>query len=549
MVCVSVCAKTAAELIENIKRAEELADLIEVRFDCLEDSEFGSALEKMAELRCEKPFLATFRPKNEHSRIIPAKIKYENDEARELHLKYSGARVRGWLDILDLENVKYIDFERDIQGCLYWDCLMMEFAKSQDEKTEILRERLLGKIGKRKLIFSEHYFEKEKVDLEETYRELTVDEKHKEGSQEFGIFYSAIIKIAVQTDDISESLELWNLLKKAKTENRELIPIAMGEAGKWTRILGLAYGAPMTYASLEAGKEVAPGQISAEDLRDIYRVRELNEETEIYGVIGDAIAHSLSPQMQNAAFKAAGLNAVLVPFEVKDLDSFITRFLPESGLNIKGFAVTIPHKQAIMKYLDEIDETAQKIGAVNTVKIAGGKLYGYNTDAAGFIAPLKNTYGKLRGAKASILGAGGAARACIYALQKDGVEVTVFARDPIKAKPLARDFGVEIMRLPITDYQLPAIVINTTPLGTKGELEEMSVIGAGGFVNVSLAYDLVYNPSMTRFMREAKTAGVPLIVGGVEMLAAQGAEQFEIWTGRKAPKQEMEAALRKKLDC
>lgn len=546
LICVSVCAKTAAELIENIKRAEELADVIEVRFDCLEGSEFDSALEKIAELSCEKPFLATFRPKNEHSRIIPAKIKYENDEVRELHLKHCGARVRGWLNILDLENIKYVDFERDIQGCLYWDCLMMEFAKSQNEKTEILQERLLGKLGGRELIFSEHYFEKEKVDLEETYRELTVDEKHKEGSQEFGIFYTALIKIAIQIDEISESLELWKLLKKAKAENRKLIPIAMGEAGKWTRILGPAYGAPMTYASLETGKEVAPGQISAEDLRNVYRVKELNEETEIYGVIGDPIAHSLSPQMQNAAFIAAGLNAVLVPFEVKDLNSFITRFLPESGLNIKGFAVTIPHKQAIMKYLDEIDETAQKIGAVNTVKIAGGKLYGYNTDAAGFIAPLKNAYGKLRGAKASILGAGGAARACIYALQNEGVEVTVFARDPQKAESLASEFSCEILQLPATDNQSP-ITINATPLGTKGELEEMSVIDAGGFENVSLAYDLVYNPNVTRFMREAKAAGVPRIIGGLEMLVAQGAEQFRIWTQREAPVAEMAAALRSRL--
>jgi shikimate dehydrogenase len=256
---------------------------------------------------------------------------------------------------------------------------------------------------------------------------------------------------------------------------------------------------------------------------------------------------SLSPYMQNAAFKAAGLNAVFIPFEVKDLGSFITRFLPESGLNIRGLSVTIPHKQAIMKYLDEIDETARKIGAVNTVKIMDGKLHGYNTDAPGFISPLKKAFGELSGKRAAILGAGGAARAVIYALQQEGVAVTVFARDTAKAQPLAEEFKVVLKNLQSAEFTGFDIVINATPLGMKGKFEGQSPSTNSQLRDVKAAYDLIYTPDVTPFIQEARTAGVPIVIGGAEMLVAQGAEQFKIWTGNNAPEEIMKEAVRKKL--
>jgi len=488
MICVSVCAETADELIKDVKKAQEFADLIEVRFDCLESDEIKKALAGLP--NTSKQLLATFRPKDQGGRREITLAERENF--------WQLAKAFDWADI-----------EPDMLGTI--------------------KDKRPGK-----LICSYHNFNGPPENLADVYENL-----RSAGAD--------VLKIAVQTDDVTDGLPLWDLLKKAKAENIHLIPIAMGEAGKWTRILGLAYGAPVTYAALETGREVAPGQISAADLRDVYRVKELNEKTEIYGTIGFPIAHSLSPYMQNEAFKVTGQTAVFIPLEVKDLDDFIKRFLPESGLNIRGLSVTIPHKQAIIKYLDEIDETAQRIGAVNTVRIVDGKLHGFNTDAAGFIAPLKKAYGDLRGAKAAILGAGGAARACIYALQKEGAAVTVFARDLQKARSLTKEFDVELKELPITNYKLPAIVVNATPLGTKGKMEDQSAAAAGQFDGVSLAYDLVYNPSMTRFMREAGDAGVPKVLGGMEMLVAQGAEQFSIWTGQTPPVEEMKKAVLKRL--
>ena len=237
---------------------------------------------------------------------------------------------------------------------------------------------------------------------------------------------------------------------------------------------------------------------------------------------------------------------------MQNLDEFIKRMVkPETreiDLNFKGFAVTIPHKQNIIKHLDYLDESAEKIGAVNTVKIENGKLYGYNTDAHGFIEPLKNAYGDLKNVKVAVLGAGGAARACIYALKNEGAKVTIFARDLSKAKNLAEEFQVELKELRTQHSALSTfqIVVNATPLGTKGELENETPATSEQLKNIQLAYDLVYNPFETRFLREAKNADVPTI-GGMAMLIAQAMQQQKIWTGLDAPMKEMSQAALHKL--
>jgi shikimate dehydrogenase len=196
-----------------------------------------------------------------------------------------------------------------------------------------------------------------------------------------------------------------------------------------------------------------------------------------------------------------------------------------------------------------LDESAEKIGAVNTVNIENGKLYGYNTDAHGFIKPLKNAYGDLQGAKVAVFGAGGAARACIYALKSEGAKVTIFARDTEKAKSLAEEFQVDLQELTTHNSQLTThnIVVNATPLGTKGKLEQETPATAEQLKNIQLAYDLVYNPFETRFLREAKEANVPTI-GGMAMLIAQAIEQQKIWTGLDAPIKQMSQAALQKLN-
>ena len=312
----------------------------------------------------------------------------------------------------------------------------------------------------------------------------------------------------------------------------------------------LAHGAFMTYASLDSGNATAPGQISVWDMTDIYRVKELDEDTGVYGIIGGNTSYSVSPFMHNAAFKSEGINSVFVPLQVGDLDEFMRRMVkPESReveLNFKGFSVTNPHKQSIIRHLDFVDETATRIGAVNTVKIEDGKFCGYNTDAPGFIEPLKNLFGELKDARVAVFGAGGAARACIYALKQHGADVFLFARDPQKARSISDEFDVPLHRLAADNVPLAFdIIVNATPLGTVGIFENETIATAEQLRGVKLVYDLIYNPSETRLMHEANSVNVSTI-GGLEMLVAQGSRQFRIWTGLEAPLQAMSDGVRKK---
>jgi 3-dehydroquinate dehydratase/shikimate dehydrogenase len=312
----------------------------------------------------------------------------------------------------------------------------------------------------------------------------------------------------------------------------------MGEGGKWTRILGLAHGAFLTYGSFEEGDETAPGQLTVTDLIKTYRVKELDENTEVYGVIGNPVTRSLSPNIHNPAFASVGLNSVFIPLMVKDLDAFMHRMVRretrEIELNFRGFAVTMPHKQAIMQHLDEIDPTAAAIGAVNTVKLdVNGRSIGYNTDAYGFIEPLKQRLRDLSNKRVAVMGAGGASRACIYGLKGEGCDLTVFARDGDKAATLAYELGVSSSTLTEWQNNNFDIVVNATPVGMRGVNADNSLLNAAQLKGVRFVYDLVTSPTDTPFIREARAAGIEAI-GGLEMLIAQAAKQFEIWTGQPA---------------
>ena len=493
-ICIPVLGRTAEEMIDQIRLAEGKAELIELRLDHLDDVG-EKTLDAIFAIKGKTPWIATFRPKEQGG---------DRDLTRDVREAFwSSDRIP-----------EFIDVEEDIASV----ALSLPATR----------------------IYSHHDFSGVPEDLAEIFLRLS---KLGEG----------IVKIAGAVNDSTAAIPIWRLLDLAEAISQPVIPVAMGEAGKWTRILGLAHGAFLTYASLETGNETAPGQISVEEMRDVYRAKELDKTTDVYGIIAGNTGYTVSPVMQNAAFKAAGINAVFIPFQVRDLDEFIRRVVKsdtrEIELNLKGFAVTNPHKQSIIPYLDEIDETARKIGAVNTVNIDGEKLYGSNTDAFGFIEPLKGSAGDLQNARVAVFGAGGAARAVIYALKEEKADVTLFVREPRKACDLKEEFGVSLQRLPSEHQPLPGepdIIVNTTPLGTKGQQEKASIATAEQLNGAKLVYDLVYNPIETRLMQEAKKAGVTAI-NGLEMIIRQGSRQFKTWTGNEAPVDEMRAAVIKKF--
>ena len=492
-ICVSVCGETVVEVKDRIAAAGDCADVIEVRFDCVDPGQIEPAIDQIND--SPRHLLITYRPKEQGG------ARSITPEQRIKFWELIATRLTASDYLVDLE------FDLDLPSGVDAD----------------------------RVIVSMHEFGTLREDLSKSFERISRRP-------------AKAIKIAIAADDAVDAIDVWKLLDRSK---KPVIPIAMGEAGKWTRVLGPARGAAMTYASVGKGIETAPGQIPAEDLLHVFRVKELDHDTAVYGVIAGDTSYSLSPYMHNAVFKQTGLNSVFVPLQVRDLDAFMRRMVKaesrEIDLNFHGFSVTNPHKQAIMKFLDEVDETAGMIGAVNTVKVDNGKLRGYNTDAPGFISALKNAYGDLNGARAIVAGAGGAARACVFALRSQGVDVTVAARNRSKADALADELQVRASELGRDIGLVTDILVNATPLGTKGEGENATIATADELRGIKLVYDLVYNPAKTRLLREAEAAGAKTL-GGIEMLVAQGAEQFRIWTGGEAPLDVMSAAITKRLN-
>jgi shikimate dehydrogenase len=220
----------------------------------------------------------------------------------------------------------------------------------------------------------------------------------------------------------------------------------------------------------------------------------------------------------------------------------------EIDWNLVGLSVTAPHKSVVMDGLDWIDPAAREIGAVNTVVVQEQKLCGYNTDAEGFIKPLRKKFTALRDARCAVIGAGGGARAALWALSKEGAQMGLFARDPERARPLAEEFKIVCGPLSSASFAGFDIVINATPLGTRGDRELESAVSSEQLGGVRWAYDLVYNPLETRFMREARAAGCE-VLGGLEMFLAQAVEQFRLWTGKEPDFEAMRLAAFQALDA
>ncbi len=281
----------------------------------------------------------------------------------------------------------------------------------------------------------------------------------------------------------------------------------------------------------------------------------LSGATVVCGIVGDPIAHSLSPAMQNAAFDAVGLNYVYVPLR---LPRGAARIGAESmrALGIRGLNVTVPHKVDILPFLDSVDPQARRIGAVNTILNEDGLLTGFNTDAAGFTEGLSRCNIDVDGAEVVVMGAGGAARAVVFSLYERGALVTILNRDAARAASLARDVSATglgpVKNGGLTDAELElrlpraVLLVNTTSVGMHPLEGESSC--PRRLLRPDLAVcDIVYNPRDTLLLREAASCGAATI-DGVEMLVRQGARAFELWTGVAAPVELMRSVVTEELE-
>lgn len=504
-VCISICEPTVAALERAITSAAAVCDLIEVRLDCLTADQLtagASLITKLLERSSCKSIL-TLRPSGQGGR------RELDDETR--HAFWSSA----------IFSDSYFDVELD---------LAERFIPNADAPSL--------PVDWSRTICSQHDFAGVPANLEQLYDRLANTP-------------ARVLKIAVHAADAIDCLPVFQLLERARHQGREMIAIAMGTAGIATRILGPSRGAFLTYASLNDDAATAPGQVSVRELREVYRLEEITQETKIFGLIGQPVSQSVSPQMQNAAFAATGVNAVYLPLEVRDLDAFMKRMVHprtrEFDWNLTGLSVTAPHKAAVMDHLDWIEPEAREMGVVNTIVIDGDELRGHNTDAAAFIKPLAQKFGDLKEARCAIIGAGGAATAALWGLTRAGATVTLFARNAEKSGVLAKRFGVERRDLVGANFAGFDVVINATPLGTTGHFADESAATVQQLRGARLAYDLVYNPTETKFLREARAAGCETL-GGLAMLVAQATVQLKLWTGADAPASLMYEAAERELN-
>jgi 3-dehydroquinate dehydratase/shikimate dehydrogenase len=345
-------------------------------------------------------------------------------------------------------------------------------------------------------------------------------------------------KLVPTARTLSDNLTLMRFLERVDDEsNSTVVGICMGDPGIISRVLGLRSGSAFTFAAANEGEETAPGQIAARTLLETYRVDQVDAATKVYGVAGNPIRGSLSPLMMNTAFRRETVNAVYLGLQTSKADDLfkLAREVP-----IQGLSITMPLKQDVMPLLERTDPLSAKIGAVNTIlRAQDGKFYGFNTDVAGIVQPLERRL-SLKNAKVLVLGAGGAARAAVFGCRDKGAEVSILNRTPETAQKLARQSGSKTIKREAVAKTHFDVIINATSVGMAGTTSKNAPTSplAAAEINARYVFDLVYNPVETPLLRLARQKGIPVITG-VEMFIQQGARQFEIWTGKPAPEEEM----------
>jgi 3-dehydroquinate dehydratase/shikimate dehydrogenase len=394
-------------------------------------------------------------------------------------------------------------------GCQLVDVELQTAAKCKPEQLQKLRTRAA-------LILSYHDFRATKK-LNETLEKMRA-------------YPADFYKIVGTATTLADNVTMIKFLAQEGDRN-SLIGMCMGEQGIISRVLGVRAGSVFTFASAIAGEETAPGQVTAQELRNVYRIERVDVATRVYGVAGDPVAHSLSPAIMNAAFRRENVNAVYLALHAKTLKDLLTcvREIP-----IHGISVTMPYKESILPHLDNTDTT--KIGACNTVvRAQDGKLYGFNTDASGIVRPLERRLNTLEGARILVIGAGGAARAAVFGLKERGSEVYILNRTAGPAKKLAHQAHARLIKRADLKKLAFDVIINATPVG-MGNSKESPLQDKE--INARYVFDMIYDPPETRFLKLAKERGAQ-IIPGIEMFAHQAARQFEIWTGKPAPWDEM----------
>ena len=488
MICIPITARSPEDTVSEMISASKHADIVELRIDYIPELQNAEACIEESLKRKIKPVIITNRPVREGG-------KFNGSEQDRLRLLQKA---------IDL-GADYVDIE-------------------YDSIKQITRRNSSN------IIISYHNFKETPHNLSKIYDDICQQKPD-------------IVKIVTYANDIIDNIRIFELLKSAQIPT---ISFCMGESGYISRILTKKFGGFLTFASLEKGKESAPGQLTVNELSKIYHFENINKQTKLYGIIGNPVSHSMSPAIHNAAFIEKGLNNVYVPLKIANIGAFMNEC---RKIDFHGFSVTIPHKESILPFLDDLDHTARKIGAINTIVNQNGELTGYNTDCMAAVMGLeysmKEANETLNNKKVSIIGAGGAARAIAFGLKEKGCDITIFNRTIERAEKLSQDVKCEFKNFEEIHKLDSDILINTTSIGMFPGVDQTPV-SKNILKEGMIVFDAVYNPIETRLLRDAKEQGCHT-VNGLSMFINQAAEQFRLWTDIDAPIELMTKVVKEML--
>ena len=503
-----ICPLTASDVDamrrQMLSAADQGADAVECRLDFLDRTPGETELRQLL-ADAPVPVIVTCRPKRQGGR-------FDGPEPSRLAVLHQAARMAP----------AFVDVEMDVPP-----------AERPDAPT----------------ILSHHDFDGVPADLDTISAAMDQSDAP---VKEPAAAIAAVKKVVFAAGGPEDSLRALDILRASP---KPTIALAMGEAGVASRILARKFGAMGTFGALAHGAESAPGQPTLAELRDLYRWDRLGPDTIICGVIGCPVGHSMSPAIHNAAFAAAGIDAVYVPLLIQPGAENFNRFLDAVAerpwLHWRGLSVTIPHKENALTYVgaERCDELAVRIGAVNTVTMQpDGTLRGDNTDYAAAIDSLCDAMAiardDLKGRSVAVLGAGGASRAIVAALAHYGAAVTIYNRTVSRAEKLADDFSCPWAPLDHAARLDARIVINCTPIGMHPNVDASPLASIPSSVEV--VFDTIYNPIETKLLSQA-TATDRRTVSGLEMFVRQAVAQFEIWTRAPAPRPVMRRVVIERL--
>jgi 3-dehydroquinate dehydratase/shikimate dehydrogenase len=489
-VCVALMASDAAELVEKAESLARDNTFLEFRLDSI--ARPATALPKIRQFMDMHPHVAVIAT----CRRTAAGGKFQGSIAAQLEILAKAGAA----------------------GCQLVDLELQTAVRLKPAQLEKLRPKAA-------IVLSFHDFNAT-TKLDETLKKMSA-------------YPADFYKVVGTAKCLYDNVTMLRFLEKHH-DDHTLVGLCMGEQGIISRVLAVRAGSRFTFAAVTAAEKTAPGQATAQELRSTYRIDQVDAATKVFGVVGDPVSQSLSPAIMNAALRRENVNGVFLPLHTKSLKDLLAcvREIP-----IHGLAVTMPYKQEILPFLDNTDPFTAKIGACNTVvRSQDGKLYGFNTDTSGVVRPLEQRM-TLTDARILVLGAGGAARAAVFGLKERGAQLFILNRNVASAQKLARQAKARTVKradLKRLDFD---VIINATPVG-MGNTTESPLTAEE--IKAQYVFDMVYDPAETRLLQLAKMRGAQVIPGR-EMFVHQAARQFEIWTGKPAPREDMLRIVQLKL--